>query len=185
MKEFATETKEYRKKPLTVKAYQTDKEFEIETLEGTMTASVGDFIITGVAGEQYPCKPDVFYATYDVEDSSFDDNVISNLREWSSLITELCAKEIELSEAKEEYQGLSLALLEEARTIKEENEHDIIKAKYGGNNDKTRKKYVEETLVDEHEAIVKLERRIDYIKRRVPFLKSLIRTKTVLLEIKG
>lgn len=118
-------------------------------------------------------------------DDSISADVKDNLSEWSSLITELCAKEVELSEAKEEYQGLSLALLEEARTIKEETEHDIIKAKYGGNNDKTRKKYVEETLVDEHEAIVKLERRIDYINRRVPFLKSLIRTKTVLMEIKG
>jgi hypothetical protein len=38
---------------------------KIETLEGTMTASVGDFIIKGVKGEFYPCKPDIFAATYD------------------------------------------------------------------------------------------------------------------------
>ena len=38
---------------------------EIETLEGLMTASYGDFIIQGVKGEFYPCKPDIFYATYD------------------------------------------------------------------------------------------------------------------------
>lgn len=37
---------------------------EIETLEGTMTASVGDYIIKGVKGEFYPCKPDIFEATY-------------------------------------------------------------------------------------------------------------------------
>ncbi len=37
----------------------------IETLEGTMTASSGDFIIRGVQGEFYPCKPDIFHATYD------------------------------------------------------------------------------------------------------------------------
>ena len=37
----------------------------IITLEGKMTASVGDFIIKGVKGEFYPCKPDIFEATYD------------------------------------------------------------------------------------------------------------------------
>lgn len=38
---------------------------EIETLEGTMTASPMDWIICGVQGELYPCKPDIFYETYD------------------------------------------------------------------------------------------------------------------------
>jgi hypothetical protein len=37
----------------------------IETLEGTLTASPGDFIIKGVQGEFYPCKPDIFEATYE------------------------------------------------------------------------------------------------------------------------
>lgn len=37
----------------------------IVTLEGTMRASVGDYIIRGVQGEFYPCKPDIFIATYD------------------------------------------------------------------------------------------------------------------------
>lgn len=37
----------------------------IPTLEGTMTASKGDWVIRGVKGELYPCKPDVFEATYD------------------------------------------------------------------------------------------------------------------------
>jgi hypothetical protein len=37
----------------------------IPTLEGTMTASVGDWIIKGVQGEFYPCKPDIFDATYE------------------------------------------------------------------------------------------------------------------------
>lgn len=55
----------YRKKPVIIEAYQTDKELDIETLEGTMHASVGDYIITGVNGEQYPCKPDIFEKTYD------------------------------------------------------------------------------------------------------------------------
>lgn len=37
----------------------------IKTLEGTMTADVGDWIIQGVKGELYPCKPDIFAATYE------------------------------------------------------------------------------------------------------------------------
>lgn len=38
---------------------------KVETLEGTMTASVGDWIIKGVNGEFYPCKPDIFEKTYE------------------------------------------------------------------------------------------------------------------------
>lgn len=38
---------------------------EIDTLEGTMRANYGDWIIKGVKGEFYPCKPDIFDATYD------------------------------------------------------------------------------------------------------------------------
>ena len=41
---------------------------KIETLEGTMTANVGDYIIKGVHGEFYPCKPDIFKQTYDLLD---------------------------------------------------------------------------------------------------------------------
>ena len=37
----------------------------IPTLEGDMLASVGDYIIKGVQGEFYPCKPDIFAATYE------------------------------------------------------------------------------------------------------------------------
>jgi len=37
----------------------------INTLEGTMKGSIGDFIIKGVKGEFYACKPDVFMLTYD------------------------------------------------------------------------------------------------------------------------
>lgn len=37
----------------------------IDTLEGTMRADPGDWVIRGVAGEFYPCKPDVFARTYD------------------------------------------------------------------------------------------------------------------------
>ncbi|WP_214238244.1 hypothetical protein [Rosenbergiella gaditana] len=37
----------------------------IRTLEGGHHASVGDYLIKGVKGECYPCKPDIFLATYD------------------------------------------------------------------------------------------------------------------------
>ncbi|MCG7610326.1 hypothetical protein [Mycobacterium sp. CnD-18-1] len=37
----------------------------IPTLEGTMRASLGDYVIRGVAGEFYPCKPDIFEQTYE------------------------------------------------------------------------------------------------------------------------
>jgi hypothetical protein len=75
----------YRKKPVTIdaiqyvgaKSYISVCEFVgraltiygdqiiIPTLEGDMKASRGDWIIKGVNGEFYPCKPDVFEATYD------------------------------------------------------------------------------------------------------------------------
>ena len=59
----------YRKKPVVIEAYKTDKELDIETLEGTMHASVGGYIITGVRGEQYACKPDIFEQTYEPADT--------------------------------------------------------------------------------------------------------------------
>ena len=37
----------------------------IKTLEGIMAANIGDWIIKGIAGEYYPCKPDIFEATYE------------------------------------------------------------------------------------------------------------------------
>lgn len=40
-------------------------EVVIPTLEGDMTASIGDWIIRGVQGEHYPCKPSIFEATYE------------------------------------------------------------------------------------------------------------------------
>lgn len=77
----------YRKKPVEVEAVQwtgkNPKEIAcfigqwpfpseyapthlvIETLEGLMHASVGDYIIKGVNGEFYPCKPDIFEKTYE------------------------------------------------------------------------------------------------------------------------
>lgn len=74
----------YRKKPVEIEAvlwsgfnYEEvcelgDKKVQrsgnnllIYTLEGTMIASLGDYIIKGVSGELYPCKPDIFKLTYE------------------------------------------------------------------------------------------------------------------------
>ncbi len=78
----------YRKKPVVIFAVQiTDATFDdphpnahhipgmiydpkercvyIDTLEGRMRGEMGDWIITGVKGEVYPCKPDIFAATYE------------------------------------------------------------------------------------------------------------------------
>lgn len=44
---------------------QADGSLSISTLEGVMRANVGDWVIRGVKGELYPCKPDIFEATYE------------------------------------------------------------------------------------------------------------------------
>ena len=44
----------------------------IDTLEGPLHVSEGDWIITGVKGEQYPCKPGIFEATYEPVDSTLE-----------------------------------------------------------------------------------------------------------------
>lgn len=52
----------------TIRVNYEDKDnpyLKIETLEGIMKASVGDYIIKGVNGEFYPCKPDIFERTYE------------------------------------------------------------------------------------------------------------------------
>ena len=72
----------YRKKPVVIEATQWFKHgdhpmvkatnpMEVEvgfvlTLEGWMMVTQGDWIITGVKGEHYPCKPDIFAMTYEV-----------------------------------------------------------------------------------------------------------------------
>ena len=61
----------YRKKPVVVEAFVTEEPMDIETLEGTMHASAGDYIITGVEGERYPCKPDIFARTYEPADTGY------------------------------------------------------------------------------------------------------------------
>ena len=55
-----------RKLPVIVDAIQIDTEMYIDTLEGVMKASPGDWIVTGVDGEKYPVKPDIFEKTYEI-----------------------------------------------------------------------------------------------------------------------
>ena len=68
----------YRKKPVVIEAFQWKPEmgeigpvkqkfigYVIETLEGDMTVSDGDWIIKGVKGEFYPVKDDIFQQTYE------------------------------------------------------------------------------------------------------------------------
>ena len=58
--------RQYRKRPVVIRAVQMAEEFEVETLEGLMKGAVGDWLIEGVAGELYPCKPEIFQETYEV-----------------------------------------------------------------------------------------------------------------------
>ena len=50
----------------------------IKTLEGEHLASIGDFIIRGVKGEYYPCKPDIFEQTYE----RFEETIAKPNNEW-------------------------------------------------------------------------------------------------------
>lgn len=56
------EIEDFVKRAITI----VEPDLYIETLEGTMMASQGDWIIKGVKGEFYPCKPDIFEETYEL-----------------------------------------------------------------------------------------------------------------------
>jgi hypothetical protein len=58
----------FRKKPVVIEAERLTEAREIETMEGTLTGRPGDWLITGVKGEIYPCADDVFRATYEAAD---------------------------------------------------------------------------------------------------------------------
>ena len=57
--------RKFRKKPVVIEAEQLIERTEIKTLEGVMVGNPGDWLITGVAGERYPCRDDIFRATYE------------------------------------------------------------------------------------------------------------------------
>ena len=62
----------FKKRPVIIEAERVWQREAIITIEGTMTAEPGDWIITGIKGELYPCKDDIFRATYEAVD---DDGV--------------------------------------------------------------------------------------------------------------
>lgn len=57
--------RKFRKKPCIVEAYQTEVPMDVITLEGTMHAWPGDWIVTGVKAETYPVRPDIFALLYE------------------------------------------------------------------------------------------------------------------------
>jgi hypothetical protein len=57
----------FRKKPVVIEAERMTEPFTVETMEGAMRGKAGDWLITGVMGEQYPCDNDVFLQTYEPE----------------------------------------------------------------------------------------------------------------------
>ena len=56
------------KKPLPIKCYKMDEDFEVETLEGLMSGKKGDWLMQGVNGELYPCADEIFLKSYDLID---------------------------------------------------------------------------------------------------------------------
>ena len=58
----------FRKLPVTVEAVKSCCVMIIKTLEGDMLLEEGDWLITGVNGEQYPCKDEIFRKTYEPVD---------------------------------------------------------------------------------------------------------------------
>ncbi len=62
----------FRKKPVVIDAIRLTEKVTIQTLEGTMVGEAGDWLITGVAGEKYPCKNSIFEATYEAVDNLSD-----------------------------------------------------------------------------------------------------------------
>ena len=99
--------------------------------------------------------------------NSIKDTIQNNLSEWDKLINELSSKEVKLFNKKEAYNALSEEIIQSTD----------FKTLYGKNNESIRKTHVKETLADEYQEIKELEFSIDYLKRRISFLKSLIQLK--------
>ena len=62
------DTRKFRKRPVVIEAIKLKERVEIRTLEGVMVGEPGDWLITGVKGEKYPYKPDIFEETYEPVD---------------------------------------------------------------------------------------------------------------------
>ena len=55
----------YVKKPIPIEAVQMDKPFKTKTMEGELWGKAGDYLVTGVRGEQYPVDKEIFEETYE------------------------------------------------------------------------------------------------------------------------
>lgn len=99
-----------------------DNEYYIHTLEGNMKVSEGDYIIKGINGEFYPCKPDIFektYETLDVENLGKTDE--AKKRKQKNFFSTIChladkSKEVE-SISGEKYKEIILRI--KPKNIKE------------------------------------------------------------------
>lgn len=80
--------KKYRKKStIIIEAAQAEKAGVIKTLEGVMSYKAGDYIITGIRGEKYPCRRDIFEETYEevfLDDADNKSDVIS-AEDWEGI----------------------------------------------------------------------------------------------------
>lgn len=54
------------KKPIPIRCVQIDEPFEVETLEGTLSAKAGDWLMIGIHGEMYAIDQEIFQKTYDL-----------------------------------------------------------------------------------------------------------------------
>lgn len=75
--------------------------YDIHTLEGVMRANPGDWIIKGVQGELYPCKPDIFEATYEPEKTNSEKIVDALLKDKESMARDMGLDEETIQEVME------------------------------------------------------------------------------------
>ena len=59
------ERRTFRKRPVVVSAWRSVTETTLDNVVGSLCCDAGDWIVTGIRGEVYPCKPDVFADTFD------------------------------------------------------------------------------------------------------------------------
>lgn len=108
------------------------------------------------------------------EPNSIEKDIIENLSEWSSLIMELSLKEVDLIKIKER-------IFDKEQWMTEQVD---FKELYGKNNADIRKQHFKKFLKNEYATRNSLEVSIEYLKRRISFLKQLTHTKTVIMEVK-
>ena len=96
------------------------------------------------------------------------------LCEWEDLVEDLTEKEIEYYYCKERYQSKADVIIAETD----------FKALYGANNQKVRDNHVKNELRKDYLHLKNLEFSIDWLNRRISFLRELVRTKRTIMEVK-